>query len=258
MFIVDRIALTGPGARVHPGEKAIPALAGLGLALAAPGPLAAACLLACYVVVGILVSGARPGTYMAILGLPLVFIATGAAGLALGLAAVPPQGAPALDLGPVSLYWSEGGAKGAILLGLRSLAATAALLALMLSTPANDLLALGGRLGLPSFLVELAALTYRYIAVLMETAQRIRIAQDCRLGYSGLRASYRSLGLLAAATYRLAWSRSEASWAALRARGYEGSLRVHARRPRFRPLAALASVAILGTGAGLIFLGFPR
>lgn len=255
VFVVDRLALTSPGARFHPGEKALPALVGLGLSLASPRPVVAGGLLILFAGLGVLLSGARVRTYLAVLAAPAGFIAAGALGLAVGAATLPPAGSSAVDLGAFSLYWSAEGGRRALLLGLRSLAASSALIALALSTPMNDLLWLSGRLGVPSALVELASLTYRFIAILWETAERIRIAQDCRLGYRDLRTSIRSVSQAAAATFRLAWKRSESVWAALRSRGYEGSLRVASFRSSFRVVPPLLVSACLCAVWGLLTVG---
>jgi cobalt/nickel transport system permease protein len=257
VFVIDRVALTSPASRWHPGEKLIPAFAALCLALSAREPRRAGGLFIVYAAAGLILSGAGLRVYSAILAGPAVFIATGALGLAVGVAARPPPGAPALDLGPLCLYWSAAAGRQALLLGLRALAATAALLALVTTTTVNDLLRFSRRLGVPAFLVELASLVYRYIAVLWETAERIRVAQTCRQGYRDVRASFRSLASLAAATFRLAWERSEASWAALRSRGYDGSLLVRSRRPPFRLGRLLASCGVLIALAVLSFAKAP-
>lgn len=257
MFAVDRVALASPAARFHPAEKALPALAGIGLSLAAPRPAAALGLFLFFLAVGLALSRAGLRVYLEILAAPAAFIVAGALGLAVGLASEAPVGARALHLGAIVLYASKEGYARALLLGLRALAASGALLALMLSTPANDLFRLARSLGVPAFLVELASLTYRYIALLAETAGRIRTAQECRLGYQNARRGRRSLALLVAASARIAWIRSEAAWDALRSRGYEGSLAVRGRGAPFKPARALAYTSVLGTVAAILFLGAP-
>ena len=67
-------------------------------------------------------------------------------------------------------------------------------------------------------------LIYRFIFVLTETASRIRLAQESRLGYQGLRRSLSSLGTLASMVFLRAWRKADRVYTALESRGYSGSL----------------------------------
>lgn len=60
---------------------------------------------------------------------------------------------------------------------------------LALNTPVTDVTMALERMHVPHLLVELMELIYRFIFVLTETASRIRLAQESRLGYQGLRRS---------------------------------------------------------------------
>jgi cobalt/nickel transport system permease protein len=89
-----------------------------------------------------------------------------------------------------------------------------------------DLLALLLRLKVPKLLVELMGLIYRFIFVLLETADTMFTAQNSRLGYSSLSTGYRSLGALASTVFIRAYKRSDELYTALESRGYEGELNV--------------------------------
>lgn len=76
---------------------------------------------------------------------------------------------------------------------------------------------------MPHLMVELMELIYRFIFVLTETASRIRLAQESRLGYQ-LRRSLSSLGTLASMVFLRAWRKADRVYTALESRGYSGSL----------------------------------
>ena len=105
------------------------------------------------------------------------------------------------------------------------------------------------RLHVPHLMVELMELIYRFIFVLTETASRIRLAQESRLGYQGLRRSLSSLGTLASMVFLRAWRKADRVYTALESRGYSGSLVTlsgdYARGAWLYPLtAAVAAVQL--------------
>jgi cobalt/nickel transport system permease protein len=108
----------------------------------------------------------------------------------------------------------------------RALGAVSCLYFLSLNTPMVDILAALRKLKCPKLMVELMGLIYRFIFVLLETANTMYIAQNSRLGYNTLAMRYRSLGTLASSLFIRAYKRSDDLYTALEARGYEGDLNV--------------------------------
>ncbi|MFQ9918368.1 MAG: cobalt ECF transporter T component CbiQ [Flavonifractor plautii] len=120
---------------------------------------------------------------------------------------------------------------------------------LALNTPMTDVTMALERLHVPHLMVELMELIYRFIFVLTETASRIRLAQESRLGYQGLRRSLSSLGTLASMVFLRAWRKADRVYTALESRGYSGSLVTlsgdYARGAWLYPLtAAVAAVQL--------------
>ena len=105
------------------------------------------------------------------------------------------------------------------------------------------------RMHVPHLLVELMELIYRFIFVLTETASRIRLAQESRLGYQGVRRSLSSLGTLASMVFLRAWRKADRVYTALESRGYSGSLVTlsggYARGAWLCPLAAAVAAVQL-------------
>lgn len=114
----------------------------------------------------------------------------------------------------------------AVLLFFKALASVSCLYFLSLSTPIVELLTALQRLKLPKLFVELMGLIYRFIFVILETANTIYTSQTSRLGYSNTRAAYRSLSGLISSLFILSYKRFENLYTALEARGYEGELNV--------------------------------
>lgn len=106
----------------------------------------------------------------------------------------------------------------------RALGVVAAMYFLAFDTPMTDLCLGLERLHVPKLFVELMELIYRFIFVLTDAAGRIRVAQESRLGYAGLRRSLDSTGTLASMVFLRAWKQGERVFSALESRGYTGSL----------------------------------
>lgn len=121
---------------------------------------------------------------------------------------------------------SPAGLQNAIRLFFKALGTVSCLYYLSLTTPMVDLLAALRRLKVPKLLVELMGLIYRFIFVLLETADMMITAQNSRLGYSSISSGYRSLAAVASTLFIRAYKRSDELYTALEARGYDGELNV--------------------------------
>lgn len=106
----------------------------------------------------------------------------------------------------------------------KAMGAVSAMYFLSLNTPVTDVTLTLERLRVPKLLVELMELIYRFIFVLTDTAGRIRVAQESRLGYQGWRRSLESMGTLVSMLFLRAWRQGERSFTALESRGYKGRL----------------------------------
>ena len=172
-----------------------------------------------------------------------VLVGLTAVGLALGPAGVPartfarairwPLGFVAIgaltavmEVGGDGIGWAPDAAAGAGSLVGHALAGGAAVLLLATTTPLSDLLPALRRLRVPEAVVEVASVIYRLLFVLLESLHTIREAQAARMGYSSVRRSYRSSGMLAAAVLTRSWDRARRLQEGLTGRGMETGLRV--------------------------------
>ncbi|GAA4742863.1 cobalt ECF transporter T component CbiQ [Modestobacter marinus] len=145
--------------------------------------------------------------------LPLAFILIGA------LTAV-------VQVGDGGLGWAPDAAAQAGGLVAHAVAGSAAVLLLATTTPMSDLLPALHRLRVPDAVVEVASVTYRMLFVLLTSLSTIREAQAARMGHAGLRNTYRSSGMLAAAVLTRSWDRARRLSDGLAGRGMETGLRV--------------------------------
>ncbi|WP_222192623.1 cobalt ECF transporter T component CbiQ [Modestobacter italicus] len=171
---------------------------------------------------------------------PLLFITVGA------LTAVVQVGG--------GLGWAPDAAAQAGQLVGHAVAGSAAVLLLATTTPMSDLLPALHRLRVPDAVIEVASVTYRMLFVLLTSLSTIREAQTARMGHAGVRASYRSAGMLAAAVLTRSFDRARRLQDGLAGRGMEVGLRVlpevlpSSRRfvaATLAGLAALVTVSVL-------------
>lgn len=107
---------------------------------------------------------------------------------------------------------------------VKSLLGAAALLILMATTPMPALFAGLRQLGLPGVLVDMLALTHRYLYLLIEEAHRLRRAASAR-GYAPRWLPQAVIiGRLAGTLFVRSYERAERVHGAMRLRGYAGEL----------------------------------
>ncbi len=226
MISIDKYAYSSKLKHTDPLQKVTFALLTLAVCLWADNLIISVAVI--FIMGGMTVS--RGGTplrfYIKLLLLPVSFLIIGVSTVAVNISEQPESLLAAIPVAGIWIGVSNEGLQEAIKLFFKALGAVSCLYFLSLSTPMVDLLAALRRLRMPKLLVELMGLVYRFIFVLLETADTIYNAQNCRMGYSSLTAGYRSLGSLISMLFIKSYKRSDELYTALEARGYEGELNV--------------------------------
>lgn len=169
--------------------------------------------------------GQRPETVLHFLKIPLAFLVIGCATIVLRPISEETEALCAFHLlGQFRWGITVGYLQMGLMVFCKAVGAISAMYFLSLNTPVTDLTMALGRLHVPRLLVELMELIYRFIFVLMDTAGRIRVAQESRLGYQGFRQSLECVGTMLSLVFLRAWRQGDRVYAALEARGYTGSL----------------------------------
>lgn len=216
---IDRFAYSNRLRFIHPGQKAALALLVVVLCLALDKPL-----------VGLLAAAWMVTLAVALARLPLrvfggavftegVFLLWAVIGIAVSIQAGSGRWPLAFAITSESLAAAQRPFA-------RALGGASAMAFLAFTTPLVDLLDLGRRVGVPLLLLDLATLIYRFVFVLLESLERMVIAQETRLGYSSMRRSMHSAALVATRLLVDTYHRSQRLQTALDSRGYTGDLRV--------------------------------
>lgn len=104
------------------------------------------------------------------------------------------------------------------------LASISCLYFLTLTTPIQAIFQVLRKLKVPSLLMELIEITYRFIFVFIESAQQIYLAQQTRLGYHSIKQSFHSMGLLISSLFAAVFQRAGELTVAMYSSGYEGEM----------------------------------
>ncbi|WP_285187339.1 cobalt ECF transporter T component CbiQ [Rhodococcus sp. MEB041] len=243
---VDDAAWASPWRTRAVGDKA--ALS-LGLVLCAlllpPWPGA---LIVTVVALGAAVGAARTPLRPVLRALtaPAAFIALGAVSVAVTVTATPD--------------WSVGvtadSARRALEVSGHAIAGTSAVLLLAVTTPMIDILTGLRRLRVPQACIDVAAVMYRFLFVLLSSVRTIRQSQTARLGYSSPRRSLHSAGLLTAAVLIKSWDRASRLEAGLSGREFGDAVSADpVDRQRSSPSFLVTVVAVLGAVVALSLLG---
>jgi len=256
---LDVYAYTNGLSHVHPQQKLLFGLALLLLTLEVSPPIQG--LLWLWLNVWIVGYARIPwGVYYSLVGSMAVFWLFSLPALLVQVAPTAVATAPGqslvghLALGNWSFFVTSAGLMTALAAGLRTITAGTCLLFIVLTTPIPMLLGVLERWHLPSFLLDIVMLMYRYIFILLDTAVSLQLAQRARGGYQRRSRWLFSLSLLAAQLLRQSLQRYQATNLALVSRGFSGQFRVW----RSRPCAysrRYAVEAVMGTSL-LLLLNF--
>jgi len=226
MISIDKYAYMSKLKSKDPIQKIIFAILTLGVCLWANSPAISLAVLFIMGWVTVVKGGIPFLFFIKLMLVPMSFLVIGVLSVAFNVSTEPEAFLASVPLAGVWIGVSKAGLHQAVLLFFKALGAVSCLYYLSLGTPMIDLLAALRRLKVPRIMVELMGLVYRFIFVLLETAETIFTAQNSRLGYASLSAGFRSLGGLVSSLFIRAYKRSDELYTALEARGYDGELNV--------------------------------
>jgi cobalt/nickel transport system permease protein len=192
----------------------------------------------------IAVSTTRPGAHIAF-ALYAVMIVAAATTARLPVMAMLRRAALVLPFSATfaAITWWSGDAVRAIAFGEKSLLCGFAALLLIATTPLNDLLRALESLAVPRPLILVIQFLYRYLFVISEQAQHMRLASQCRRGL-GKHGKSRFSALFVGASGALgvlfarSWERADGIYLAMLARGFTGQF------PRLGPVRFRAADAV--------------
>ena len=156
------------------------------------------------------------------------FFILATAGIAVSITTASPLSVNPWVLRIGSLWFSTSSVmlQNALLVISRVMGGAAAMNFLALTTPMVEVIGLLRRLRVPELLIDLMTLMYRFIFVLLESLERMVLAQEMRMGFNGWRRSLNSAGQIGANLFVEAFRRSQKLETALQGRCWDGTLRV--------------------------------
>ena len=173
-----------------------------------------------------------------------------------------------VSIGPLDLTISAEGLRRFLTIVIGSWLSVQCALLLAFTTPFHDLVDALRALRLPRILVAIISFMYRYLAVLSDEGGRMLRARDSRSAAApvGRRAGgsirWRAdvAGRMVGSLFLRAYERSERIYAAMQARGFEGTFRhLHSRPLRQPELAGMVAVLLLFVAFELVALAWlPR
>lgn len=248
MLSMDYYAYQSKLKQISPFPKLLFALFTLGVCLWANSIAISLMILLLMEWVTVSRGGTPLSLFLKFLLVPMSFLLIGVFSIGINISGSPEAFLFSVPVFGMYLGTSSAGIINALQLFFKALGAVSCLYFLSLSTPMVDLLAALRRLKIPKLFIEMMSLIYRFIFVLLETANIMFTAQNSRLGYSSLSSGYRSLAALVSTLFVRAYKRSEEIYTALEARGYDGELNVLEMKfdsPRYEYIVPLIINAIL-------------
>ncbi len=154
-----------------------------------------------------------------------------------------------VDILGVKIMGYRDGLMEGLRIGSRVIGAVSILTVIGFSTPFTEFLASLSWLRVPRDLIEILLFAHRYIFLLLDEGTVIYNAQKNRLGYSNLRRSFSSFGILTGSLILKAFEHSQNTVVAMVQRGYDG----HMPMLTFSPLR---TSEVLGSITFIILMGF--
>jgi cobalt/nickel transport system permease protein len=122
---------------------------------------------------------------------------------------------------------------------------------LALTTPMTELFSVLESFKIPKIVLEIAMMMYRYIFLFLNEALNMYHAQQTRLGYHGIKVSYKSMGMLVSNLFIRTWIKGERVYISMESRGYNGSLYIN----NYQNSIGVKNLTILVLFESLLILG---
>ncbi|SHE40293.1 cobalt/nickel transport system permease protein [Desulforamulus putei DSM 12395] len=230
MLPIERYAYCNSLRGMHPGEKFLFAVASMTTCLALNSLTVSGIVL--LLMAGVTVRKGRIPLYFYIklLSIPLFFFMAGTITIAINVIHSSDQVLWSWQWANLRFGITVESLLACAKLFLRSMATVSCLYFLSLTTPLIEIISILRKLKIPELFLELMSLIYRYLFILLEMAEKIYTSQSARQGYTCIKNSYRSMGLLASSLLMRSHQRSLDIYTSLEARGYNGTIKVLEQR----------------------------
>lgn len=174
--------------------------------------------------IAILIAKTPAAYFFRLFSAPLLFILLGSAAMLVEVAKSP--------VGILNLkVWADSylivtaqGQQRALCAMMRAIGAVSCMYTLSLTTPIHQIIAVLRRARIPAMAVELMYLIYRYIFVMLDTFENMKVAAAARNGFRNFSATIRTSMLCALNLLYLSFKRSSDCYSAMESRCYDGDI----------------------------------
>ncbi len=193
--------------------------------------------------------------YLSILTIPIAFILIGTVTIAIDFSKQP-IGQYNLYLGFCYVFTSSEQLMKVVFLIMKVFASISALQMMTLSTPSSEIIYVLRKAHVPTLIVELMSLIYRYIFILMDVYTKMKNSAESRLGYCDFKTSCYTFGSIISNMLVISLKKANAYYDAMEARCYDGELIFLEEDKKVETIQIVAAAAFISS---LILLwGFTR
>ncbi|MCB2294460.1 cobalt ECF transporter T component CbiQ [Clostridium algoriphilum] len=224
MISIDKLAYISKLKKVNPMEKFIFAMVTIIICISLNNMVDSIIILLLMSFITVFKGKLPLKDYIKLMSLPLAFLIMGVITIAITVVSTSKGLIFSFSIFDIKLGCTYDSILMATKLFLKSIASVSCLYFLTLTTPIFEVLSVLRKLKVPKLFVELMGLIYRFIFVLLDTANIIYISQNSRLGYSTPRTGLNSLGKLITSLFLSSYKRSQDIYTAMESRGYDGDI----------------------------------
>ena len=224
MISIDKLAYISGLKKVNPMEKFIFAFATIIICIVLNNMTDSIIILLLMSAITVFKGKIPFKNYIEFMSVPLVFLIFSVFTIAINVVGNGERVIFSINILNIKLGCTYDSALTATRLFSKAIASVSCLYFLTLSTPVFEVLSVLTKLKVPKLFVELMGLIYRFIFVLLDTANMIYISQNSRLGYSTLKTGFNSLGQLITTLFISSYKRSQDIYTAMESRCYDGDI----------------------------------
>ena len=243
MLSIDTYAYTNRLKKAHPIEKTLFALITLVICLAFEEMDLYLFVIASMSLIIVAGAGIPVRFFLKALTFPLPFVLMGVLAVIIDFSRNPAAFDYYLQLFSLSFGVTHKSINNGLVIFFRTYSCVCCLFFLSLTTPIIDITWVMRKIKIPAAFVEILSIIYRFIFELMDTALLIKTSQESRLGYAGLKRSYRSLSLLISNVFVKCLQNYKNLSMAMASRLYQGDFRVIEERYDF----STRNIVFMGT-----------
>lgn len=241
MFPMDSFAFHSGMAEWNPDIKMVSGIGSLIICLLSPRCYAALFVGTVMVLMTVYAGKIKWLDYMGCLAIPISFVMLSGIVLLVDVS---------VDRQGLHLLVTEKSVVQTIRVSAKALTGVTCLYMISLSTPIHEMIGVFRRWHVPQIVIELMYLIYRFLFLLSESYQQMKIAAESRMGFWNLRCSYRTFFGICTNLMITAFRKASKSFDAMEARCYDGEIRfLESEKPMdFGKNLALAVYAVGAVG----------